>query len=206
MGNKSSTIQNNDTLNLGDDFFKPTPVINNIIQNLPQTGGFDSDSLNLQQALNNYDSNDTIGFYDAINQEGGYDSEESLGLRQALKNASIDIQNNDNIQQGGANISDTSDIFITSEMYNMLMKKGGGKKQAKKTSNSDTSITSASISDNNIDKEDQSDSDSELYNYQSSSAHTDGNNQDEEDDQDNQDDIQLQSSINTSDIQMLSVN
>jgi len=189
MGNQSSSI---DTIGLNNANF------DEVSSTLP--GGFKLGP-QIQQVIQNV----------PLNQMGGYDSddsEDSLGLADIFQKME---------QKGGSNIEETDDElsntspFISSEMYNYLMK-GGAKKKSKRSKSKvskkqrkisrkskkqhkaiepETSVTSeSSLPDSNIDE------DSEL-DYQSSTAHTDNNTNVEPTK------APVRSEVNTSDIRMI---
>lgn len=133
-----------------------------------------------------------------LNQEqngGGFDSEESLGLGDIFQK--MEKTNNNE------NISDTSP-FISSEMYNFLMK-GGAKKTKKNSKKTKKQITETSetvdlTSDNKkyVNKtSDNKNLKSSEANYMSSSAHTGTETSS------SKLEIQKMSSVNTSDINLI---
>lgn len=153
--------------------FKIDQNISNVINNLP---------------LNNVEE-----------QNGGGDSEESLGLGDIFQKMEK-TNNNDNI-------SDTSP-FISSEMYNFLMKGGAKKKtnKTKKTSKKAKQVTETSetidlTSDNKTsdNKTVNNNLKSSEANYMSSSAHTGS----ETSSSKSGTGIQKMSSVNTSDINLI---
>jgi len=157
MGNKIS----NSTETIG---FRNTNI-DNYSSTLP--GNFKI-SKEINQVINNLPLPDLDN-----QQEGGANlSEESLGLNEIFKKLENNQINENN------EMSDTSH-FISSEMYNFLMK-GGAKKEQKEQKEQDTSMTrDSSAHDEKHDKEHDEEDDKkqdeehdEELNYESSSAHT----------------------------------
>jgi hypothetical protein len=207
MGNQSSINNNidNDTLGLKnvnlDDVSSTLPggyklgkQVNDVINNVPMSV--------LQSGGNILKEDD--------------DSEDSIGLSRIFQKmeAPNDEEDNEN-QVGGGDVSDSSP-FISSEMYQLLMKGGAKKSKSKSKSSkkykametSETTESEVSLSDDEVDEKDSDEKESD--DYQSSSAHEDNNNDDDDDDMSEKKDKkhqkskhQVPSEVNTSDIKMV---
>lgn len=181
MGNKSSSI---DTIGLNNANY------DNVSSTLP--GGFKLGP-QVEQVIQNI----------PLNQMGGNDdsdTEDSLGLADIFQKME---QNGGGMEETDDEVSDTSP-FISSEMYNYLMKGGAKKKKQEKKSKKTKSkkqhkgkskpepetsaTTESSLADSVLD-------DSEL-DYESSTAHT-------QPDQESVVTPIVKSEINTSDIRMI---
>jgi hypothetical protein len=201
MGNQSSINKNidNDTLGLNnvnlDDVSSTLPggyklgkQVNDVINNVPMSV--------LQSRGNNVNEDD--------------DSEDSIGLSRIFQKMEVPNDEEEN-QVGGADVSDSSP-FISSEMYQLLMK-GGAKKSKSKSSKkykametSETTESEESLSDDEVEEKDSDEKDSD--DYQSSSAHEDTKKDDDDmsekkDKKHQKSKHRVPSEVNTSDIKMV---
>lgn len=205
MGNNFSNQSSDDTIG-----FRNTNI-NNYSSTLP--GKFEINK-DVSQVINNL----PLPSLDNIQQGGNLNfSEESLGINDIFKKLEKnDIQNND--------MSETSP-FISSDMYNFLMKGGAKNKKTKgkeieeQEEQEETSLTVDSSDESENKPEDKSSSSSsssssekketedaiqtedDELNYQSSSAHTESSDTEEEQEQPSQ--APEISSVNTSDIKLI---
>lgn len=183
MGNKIS----NSTDTIG---FRNTNV-DNYSSTLP--GNFKI-SKEINQVINNLPLSDL----EKEQNGGGNLSEESLGLNDIFKKIEKEQNNEKN------EMSDTS-AFISSEMYNFLMK-GGAKKSKKNEPEEETSMTVDNSEQSDAEKtkkeehkehEKEEEHDDEL-DYESSSAHTEHTKEPK-----SKKEFKEISSVNTSDIRLI---
>ena len=198
MGNTLSPVKNNQSNNT------EASELNNISSTIPYMNKLTSNAKILKNYLQ-------------VKEVNGLDTDTPVDIKLTeTENFKSYFDKNDTVQKKNVQLSDTSP-FISSDIYNNLMnnkQEGGAKKSSEKLDSSESTTTSSSEKKVSHNGNLQSTSDLESINvnsdislgsYVSSSAHTGGRSENNSSYNTTNSENDLSDSINTSDINMISV-